>query len=102
MFKCYITGEWDSALLNIDRCLELWDSDGPTKAIKYYMQFYKFQAPSSWSGSWVIDDLPNLDQVVQDEGFEDETLANESPMTGGAHESMSGPNKGNTSGASSG
>lgn len=37
VFKCYILGEWESALANCDRCLELWDTDGPTKAIKWYM-----------------------------------------------------------------
>ena len=77
VFKCYITGDWDSALTNIDRCLELWDSDGPTKAIKYYMQFYKFQPPTSWAGSWSIDDLYNLGKAVQEDDLNDNINANE-------------------------
>jgi len=32
-FKCYIAGDWTAAFENIERCLELWDSDGPTKAL---------------------------------------------------------------------
>jgi hypothetical protein len=32
-FKCYIQGDWAMAYENIERCLELWDSDGPTKAM---------------------------------------------------------------------
>lgn len=41
-FKCYISGEWELAAENIERCLELWDNDGPTKALQYYMSFYKY------------------------------------------------------------
>ena len=72
VFKCYITGDWEPALVNIDRCLELWDSDGPTKAIKYYMQFYKFHCPTSWAGYWAIDDLYKLGQVIQEDELTEE------------------------------
>jgi hypothetical protein len=41
-FKFYIIGDWENACNNIERCLELWDNDGPSKALKYYMQFYRF------------------------------------------------------------
>jgi hypothetical protein len=45
-FKAYIQGEWEVACDNVERCLELWDTDGPTKALQRYMQFYKFNQPS--------------------------------------------------------
>ena len=32
-FKQYVVGDWDLASEGIDRCLELWDTDGPTKAL---------------------------------------------------------------------
>lgn len=41
-FKAYIKGDWTEAYENIDRCLELWDNDGPTKALQKYMSYYHF------------------------------------------------------------
>jgi hypothetical protein len=41
-FKCYVQGDWDMAYQNIERCLELWDSDGPTKAMQLFMSYYQF------------------------------------------------------------
>ena len=41
-FKCYIQGEWQIAYENIERCLELWDNDGPTKSIQLYMSYYQY------------------------------------------------------------
>lgn len=41
-FKCYVTGEWEQAFDHIERCLELWETDGPTKALKTYMQYHRF------------------------------------------------------------
>ena len=32
-FKCYISGDWPNAFEHIERCLELWEDDGPTKAL---------------------------------------------------------------------
>jgi hypothetical protein len=42
-FKCYVTGDWEIAFEAIERCLELWDTDGPTLALKTYMQFHGFK-----------------------------------------------------------
>ena len=70
VFRYYIVGDWIQARDSIDRCLELWDSDGPTKAIQYYMQFFKFVAPTSWLGYWVMDDLMKLDQEIKDDDFD--------------------------------
>jgi hypothetical protein len=39
-FKCYVQGEWMTAFENIERCLELWDNDGPTKALQLYMSYF--------------------------------------------------------------
>ena len=39
-FKSYISGDWPTAFDHIDRCLELWEDDGPTKAIQLYMSQY--------------------------------------------------------------
>lgn len=33
-FKCYISGDWAQAFDYVERCLELWENDGPTKAIQ--------------------------------------------------------------------
>lgn len=33
-FKSYISGDWNQAYEYIERCLELWEDDGPTKAIQ--------------------------------------------------------------------
>lgn len=41
-FKCYISGEWGHAFEHIERCLELWEDDGPTKALQYFMACYQF------------------------------------------------------------
>ena len=35
------------------------------------MQFYKFTCPSQWPGSWDIDTLPILDQLVATENIYD-------------------------------
>ena len=51
---------------NIDRCLELWDTDGPTKALKYYMQFYRFISPNQWNGFRNIDEPIDLDKIRAD------------------------------------
>ena len=32
-FKSYISGEWAIAFEHIERCLELWENDGPTKTL---------------------------------------------------------------------
>jgi hypothetical protein len=41
-FKCYIQGDWIQAFDYVDRCLELWDNDGPTKALQLYMSYFQF------------------------------------------------------------
>ena len=33
-FKGYVAGNWEESADNIERCLELWDNDGPTKSIR--------------------------------------------------------------------
>ena len=72
-FKCYISGQWEDAADNIERCLELWDTDGPTKAMQYYMQFYRYQSPQNWDGVRDIDEPIDLDKIQQDQNFgEDE------------------------------
>ena len=55
-FKCYIQGEWMMAYENIERCLELWDSDGPTKSLQLYMSYYQFTAPETWTGHRNLDE----------------------------------------------
>lgn len=40
--KSYIFGDWQNAYNNIERCLELLDNDGPSKAMRYFLQFYRF------------------------------------------------------------
>lgn len=70
-FKCYITGEWEPAYQAVETCLELWDNDGPSKALKEYMQFHRFIAPNSWTGVWDIDVGIDLDKINADDDFND-------------------------------
>ena len=69
-FKCYVSGEWELAQDNIERCLELWDTDGPTKALQYYIQFYKFLSPSNWNGYRDIDEPIDLDKINQEHNYD--------------------------------
>jgi len=57
---------------NIDRCLELWDTDGPTKALKYYMQFYRFISPNQWNGFRNIDEPIDIDKIRADQNYDDD------------------------------
>ena len=41
-FKSYISGDWSAAYENIERCLELWENDGPTRALQTYMMHFQF------------------------------------------------------------
>ena len=54
-FKSYIAGEWSEAYENIQRCLECWEDDGPTKAIQLYLSAYQYQPPDAWNGYRNID-----------------------------------------------
>lgn len=61
------------------------------------MQFFKFQVPTSWAGSWAIDDLYKLGQAVQEDDLNEEISPNDTNIGGGQRDSHSGL-KGNTSG----
>jgi len=54
-FKSYISGDWNQAYDQIERCLELWEDDGPTKSIQLYMSYYQFMVPSDWANHRNID-----------------------------------------------
>lgn len=69
-FKAYVQGEWEQAAENVERCLELWDTDGPTKALQYYMQFYKFNAPSQWGGCRDIEEVIDIDKINKEQNYE--------------------------------
>ena len=69
-FKCYIQGEWQSAAENIERCLELWDSDGPTKSIQLYMSYYQSQAPETWTGHRNLDEDINKEEIMRQMGMD--------------------------------
>lgn len=62
-FKSYISGDWNHAYDQIERCLELWEDDGPTKAIQLYMSYYQFMVPSDWANHRNIDADINLDEI---------------------------------------
>lgn len=55
-FKSYIAGEWQYAYDHIERCLECWEDDGPTKAIQLYLSAHQYVAPDAWNGHRNIDD----------------------------------------------
>jgi hypothetical protein len=85
-FKCYLTGDWEEAYEHIERCLELWEDDGPTKAMKRYMSYFRFQPPGSWAGCWDIDEEIDMEKIHADtieenadgEGSEEEAPGKES------------------------
>jgi hypothetical protein len=47
----------------VERCLELWENDGPTKAMKNYMSYTHFQVPDTWNSYRDIDEKINMDDV---------------------------------------
>ena len=78
-FKCYIQGEWEQCADNIERCLELWENDGPTNALKYFMSFYRFISPSSWNGARDIDEEIDQEKINAEQNFgnEEESVSEE-------------------------
>jgi hypothetical protein len=81
VFKSYVQGEWEMAAEHIERCLELWDTDGPTKALQYYMQFYRFMAPASWNGFRDIDEEIDMDKINMEQNYDgEEEEAEEQPQ----------------------
>lgn len=54
-FKSYISGDWQQAFDHVERCLELWEDDGPTKAIQKFMSCYQFNQPPDWANYRNID-----------------------------------------------
>ena len=64
-FKSYIQGEWQSAFENIERCLELWENDGPTKSLKLYMSCFGWQTPETWTGHRNLDEEVNTEDLLQ-------------------------------------
>ena len=54
----------------MERCLELWDNDGPTKALQYYMAFYKYHEPAQWNGYRDIDEEIDLEKINMEQNFD--------------------------------
>lgn len=48
--SCYIKGDWKEAKKCFIECMDIEETDGPTKSLFDYMQKYDFIAPSNWSG----------------------------------------------------
>ena len=71
-FKGYVAGNWEESQENIERCLELWDTDGPTIAMLYYMKFYRYQAPQNWDGCRDIDEPIDIDKIQAEQNFNDD------------------------------
>ena len=69
--KSYVTGDWNSAFKYFERFLELWDSDGPTKALQRYMSFFRFQMPETWTGFRNIDEEIDMDEINRRMGAEE-------------------------------
>lgn len=74
LFKCYIAGEWTDAYECIQRCLECWEDDGPTKAILLHLSAYRYQQPDSWNGFRNIDD--DLNKIYRDKVREQQAEEN--------------------------
>lgn len=54
-FKHYISGDWDSASKEADRCLDLWETDGPTRALSKLFVRHQCKPPEPWMGYRDID-----------------------------------------------
>jgi hypothetical protein len=65
-------GEWEQASENIDRCVELWDNDGPTKALKNYMSVHSFVVPENWQGFRNIDEVIKVESKFSEGPLESE------------------------------
>jgi len=79
-FKSYISGDWNAAFEHVERCLELWENDGPTKSIQEHMTIYQYQAPSDWANSRNVDVDVNLELInfgiddVDEDGSDDQNI----------------------------
>jgi hypothetical protein len=62
-FKSYISSNWNEAYDNIDRALELWDNDGPTKAMQKFMAYYQFKKCEDWQNYRDIDKKINFEEL---------------------------------------
>lgn len=71
-FKSYIKGEWAVAFEDLDRCLELWDNDGPTRSLHRFMSVYQFQAPETWNGFRNLDEKINAEEIMRQMGMDAE------------------------------
>lgn len=80
-FKAYISGNWAEAYENVDRCLELWDNDGPTKALQKYMTYFHFYAPETWNGFRNIDEKINSEEIMRQMGIDGENNQNEEDIS---------------------
>lgn len=67
--KSYIMGDWETATTDIERCVELWDNDGPTKALKNYMAVHNYEPPEAWNGYRNIDEVVNVDSKFSEVGL---------------------------------
>jgi len=69
-FKSYIAGEWNNAYDHIERCLELWENDGPTRAIQLYLSANQYITPDTWMGHWDITE--SIFEIYKTNQFEEE------------------------------
>lgn len=70
------------AFENIERCLELWDNDGPTLALQRFMSYYQFNMPESWTGYRDIDAELNIEEIKRQLGMDEkEEEQNEAQST---------------------
>jgi hypothetical protein len=103
-FKAYIQGDWVTGYENIERCLELWENDGPTKAMQMYMSYFHFTQPETWNGFRDIDEKINFEELNRlfeeaagaAEANQDDPNATPANQTSpkGASEPVSAPKKG--------
>lgn len=43
--------------------MELWENDGPTKAMQKFMSYYHFMVPDTWNGFRDIDEKINFEEL---------------------------------------
>ena len=56
--RAFLSGDWSKAQEWIEQCLTIWESDGPSKVLKEYMERYNRVVPDGWRGYRNLEDLP--------------------------------------------
>ncbi|CEL96628.1 unnamed protein product [Vitrella brassicaformis CCMP3155] len=85
----YIEGNWKDAVKGFTKCMELWENDGPSRALLEFMSRTNNTAPEGWAGHRALELLESSWEVVGKGGpppsvaqtSDDDGASGSSPMT---------------------